>query len=180
MNESLPQLHMRRTPDELPAVQIPAGYGLRTLTYEDIGAWAALLDANGELGAWNVERAARYFASGSPMPLAGSFIATADGLPVATAQLHLHPDDEYAPMPELGWVAARPEHRGHGLGYVVCLAVMHYAKSTGYHELFLRTDDARLPAIRLYLRLGWQPWMRDPSSPDRWQQILATLSSRPS
>jgi mycothiol synthase len=180
MSESLPQLHMRRTLDELPALQIPKGYGLRTLTYEDIGAWAELLDANGELGAWNVERAAPYFASGSPMPLAGSFIATANGLPVATAQLHLHPHDEYAPLPELGWVAVRPEHRGHALGYAVCLAVMHYAKSAGYPELFLRTDDGRLPAIRLYLRLGWQPWLRDPSSPDRWQHILDKLAPMPS
>ena len=180
MNASLPQLHMRRALDELPALQSPEGYSLRTLTPEDTGAWAELLDANGELGGWNVERAAPYFASGSPMPLAGSFIATADGLPVATAQLHLHPADEYAPLHELGWVAVRPEYRGHALGYAVCLAVMHYAKSAGHRELFLRTDDARLPAIRLYLRLGWQPWMRDPSSPARWQQILDKLAPKPS
>jgi GNAT superfamily N-acetyltransferase len=114
------------------------------------------------------------------MPLAGSFVATMHGLPVATAQLHLHPDDEYAPLAELGWVAVRPEHRGRRLGSAVCLAVMHYAKVTGYRELFLRTDDGRLPAIRLYLRLGWQPWMRDASSPARWQDILAKVSPKPS
>jgi mycothiol synthase len=180
MSETIPQLHMRRILDDLPALQLPDGYGLRTLRREDAAAWAALLDANGELGAWNEERATPYFASTSPMPLAGSFVATMNGLPVATAQLHVHPDDEYAPLAELGWVAVRPEHRGRRLGSAVCLAVMHYAKATGYRELFLRTDDGRLPAIGLYLRLGWQPWMRDASSPDRWRHILAKLSPKPS
>jgi len=172
MANQVPQLHMRRRLDALPDLTAPTGYVLRTLRPDDTTRWAELLAANGELGEWTVERAEQYFAPGSRMVLNGSFFVTHDGEPVATAQLHLHPDDSYAPMPELGWVAAHPEHRGRGLGYAVCLAVLRYAAAAGHEEIFLRTDDHRLPAIRTYLRLGFEPWMVDPSAPGRWAGIL--------
>jgi mycothiol synthase len=173
MSEQLPQLHMRCRLDALPELSLPAGFELRTFGPDDAAAWAELLVANGELGEWSVERALPYFAPESRMVLAGSFFATHDGQPVATAQLHLHPDDAYAPTPELGWVAARPGYRGLGLGRAVCLAVLRFGAAAGHGEIFLRTDDHRGPAIRTYLQLGFEPWMFDPSAPERWARILA-------
>ncbi|HEX5415305.1 MAG TPA: GNAT family N-acetyltransferase, partial [Chloroflexota bacterium] len=173
MSESLPQLHMRRRLDALPELRVPAGYELRTFGPDDAAAWAELLAVNAELGAWGLERAAPYFAPGSRMVLAGSFFITHEGQPVATAQLHQHLDGAYAPTPELGWVAARPEHRGRGLGRVVCLAVLHVAAAAGHPEIFLPTDDHRGPAIRTYRGLGFEPWLFDPSAPARWARILA-------
>lgn len=174
--QAQPQLHMKRRLTALPALALPRAYRLRSLTPGDRAAWAALLQQNGELGEWDEERAAPFFAPDSPMPLDGSFFITADdGTPVATAQLHLHRDDEYAPMPELGWVAADPDHRGRRLGLLACLAVLRHASDTGYDELFLRTDDHRLPAIVTYLRLGFEPWMYDPSAPARWRAIQRAI-----
>ena len=177
-SKSATQLHMARTLDGLPQLVIPDGYELRTLTAGDGAAWTALLDRNGELDPWTLERSAPYFAPGSTMVLDGSFFVTRAGEPVATAQLHLHPDDSYAPTPELGWVAASPEHQGHGLGYVACLAVLHQAAAAGHDRIFLMTDDNRLPAIVTYLRLGFEPWMVDPTAPDRWQAIQRILGNR--
>lgn len=173
MSDQLPQLHMRRRLDALPELSLPAGYALRTFGPDDAAAWADLLAANAELGEWNLERAARYFAPESRMVLAGSFFVTHAGQPVATAQLHVHLDDAYAPTPELGWVAARSEHRGRGLGRAVCLAVLRFAAAAGHDEIFLRTDDHRGPAIRTYLRLGFEPWLFDSSASERWARILA-------
>ncbi len=175
---SATQLHMARALDGLPTLVVPDGYALRTLTAGDAAAWAALLDRNAELDSWTVERAAPYFAPGSTMVLEASFFVTRAGEPVATAQLHLHPDDSYAPSPELGWVAASPEHQGHGLGYVVCLAVLHQAAAAGHDRIFLKTDDNRLPAIATYLRLGFEPWMVDPTAPERWRAIQQILGNR--
>jgi mycothiol synthase len=81
-------------------------------------------------------------------------------------------------MAELGWVAARPGDQGLGLGYVVCLAVLRYARARAYPEVFLRTDDPRLPAIATYFKLGFTPWMFDPTAPERWEQIQARLQER--
>ena len=175
MGAPSPQLHMKRALAELPNLVGPSGYALRHFEPGDAPAWAALLARNGELGEWNVDRAMPYFAANSRMPLAGAFFVTAGGAPVATAQLQLKPDGPYAPVPELGWVAVDPAHQGHALASVACLAVMRYAASTGHRDIFLLTDDGRLPAIRTYLKLGFEPWITDASHPDRWKTVQEKL-----
>lgn len=175
MNGQLPQLHMKRGLENPSDLTVPSGYELRTLRPGDVSAWASLLDENGELGEWDIDRAEVFFATGSRMPLEGGFFATKDGVPVATAQLHLHPDDSYAPMPELGWIAVSAEHRGRGLGSAMSVAVMRYAASIGHREIFLRTDDYRLPAIQMYVKLGFRPWMNDPTAPERWHAVFEKL-----
>jgi mycothiol synthase len=167
------QLHMRRELGELPDLIVPEGVELRSMTPDDLEAWRSLLAGNGELGEWSLDRARALFTPGSPMPLEGSFLATVGGRPAATAQLHLHDGgDPYAPVPELGWVAALPAFQGHRLGRLVCLAVLRHAAGLGHRRVFLRTDDHRLPAIRTYLRLGFEPWMYDPTAPERWRALL--------
>lgn len=168
------QLHMRRTLSKLPQILIPDRYVLRTMSRWDLGSWTSLLDRNGELGRWALDRARPLFEPGSPMPLDGSFLISRDATPVATAQLHLHtpPDDAYSPIPELGWVSVLPEHRGLHLGRTVCSAVLHYAAEHGHRAIFLRTDDHRLAAIRTYLRLGFEPWMYDATASGRWRAVM--------
>jgi mycothiol synthase len=160
---------MRRRLSDLSEPLLPAGYALRPLARVDLPAWVELMQRNGELGTWTAERAAALF--GGQMELDASFVVTRGDAAVATAQLNPHSLDDYAPTPELGWVAADPAHRGRGLGRAVCLAVLRAAGAAGYGEIFLRTDDHRVPAIRLYQSLGFVPWLRDPTAADRWRAI---------
>ena len=160
---------MRRRLADLPAPLVPVGYALRPLGPTDLPIWVDLMRRNGELGQWSAERAAALF--GGQIELAASFVVTRGDVAVATAQLNPHRLDEYAPTPELGWVAADPAHRGRGLGRAVCLAVLRAAAAAGHREIFLRTDDHRRPAIALYLSLGFIPWLRDPTAPARWRAV---------
>jgi GNAT superfamily N-acetyltransferase len=170
------QLHMKRGLDALPELVIPSGYSLRHFTADDGPAWAALLEANGDIESWDAARAEPYFAADSHMPLEGAFFITSGHEPVATAQLHLKTDGPYAPTPEMGWVAVVPQHQGHGLAAVVCLAVMHYAAAAGSEQIFLLTDDRRLPAIWTYLKLGFTPWLTDATHAGRWDAVHAALA----
>jgi mycothiol synthase len=160
---------MRRRLSDLPDPLVPDGYALRPLALADLPAWVELMQRNGELGSWTRERAAALF--DGQMDLDASFVVTRGAAAVATAQLNPHRLDDYAPTPELGWVAADPAHRGRGLGRAVCLAVLRSAGAAGHGEIFLRTDDHRRPAIRLYRSLGFVPWLRDPTSAERWRAI---------
>ena len=175
MSEQRPQLRMRRALRDLPKLALPAGYTLRCFGPDDVERWVDLLNANGELQTWTAEHAAPYFAPDSTMPLAGSFFVEQDGVAVATAQLHLHPSGPFAPLPELGWVAAHPAHRGRGVGSAVCLAVLHHAQQDEHQQIFLRTDDHRLPAIRTYLGMGFEPWSIDETADERWRAVMARI-----
>ncbi|HOQ30035.1 MAG TPA: GNAT family N-acetyltransferase, partial [Armatimonadota bacterium] len=68
-----------------------------------------------------------------------------------------------------------PAHQGHRLAFHVCLAVLRYMRDRGFQETYLLTDDFRLPAIKTYLRLGFEPEIADPSHPARWQRILSEI-----
>ncbi len=63
---------------------------------------------------------------------------------------------------------ARHAHRG--LGRAVCAAVVRRLLSAGYHRIYLKTDDFRLPAITVYLRMGFVPFL--------YQQDMPALAGR--
>lgn len=101
------------------------------------------------------------------------FVAALDGVVVATASYQLQRE-----LPQAGWVhwvGADPAVAGRRLGRAVTLAALWAAKQDGKRDAGLTTDDARLPAIRTYLGLGFDPDPWDESHPGRWEEILARL-----
>lgn len=170
--ENLPQLRMALAPTASPApTRLPEGYRLRSFAAGDEAGWASLLNANGELGEWNAERVAGVLAGG----LVRQFFAVApDGTLVACAGVHevaLDGTDYW----EIGWVAAHPRHRGRGLGGVVTGAAANHALTLPARPIMLRTDDFRLAAIKVYLRLGFRPSLDHPSYPERWRLLASRL-----
>lgn len=169
--ESFPQLRMSYTPAALPRVaELPAGYQFRTFLTGDEQGWVELLNANGELGEWNLERVAGVLGGG----LKKQFFATTEAQLVACAGVHDAVLDgvEYW---EIGWVASHPAHRGKGLGGQVTAAALGYALTLPPRPIILRTDDFRLPAIKVYLQLGFAPLFDHPSYPERWRLITSRL-----
>jgi len=72
----------------------------------------------------------------------------------------------------LHMVGVLPEYSGKGLGFAATLAALHKIREASGEAAYLETDDFRLPAIRIYLKLGFQPVYIDDSHPGRWKQIL--------
>ena len=103
----------------------------------------------------------------APLPLDGIFFATLGEQLVGAACTFLRTDD----VAELGWVVVQPAHRGQGLGLQVCRAVLCFARDLGYRYVYLLTEDYRLPAIRLYLRLGFERERVNPNHPAWWAAL---------
>ena len=75
-------------------------------------------------------------------------------------------------------VGAHPWYRGLGAGRIAVLAVMRCLCEMGYGRCFLSTDDFRLPAIAVYLSLGFEP-VFDPSDEimaRRWRSVREQLA----
>jgi len=156
-----------------PAWTVPGGYALRTYGAADRGAHVRLMRSAG-FADWT--EAALDGALERCLP-SGLFliVQSADGPPVATAMALHNPCEHHPSGGELGWVAADPEHRGKGLGYCVCAAATARFLDAGYGDLYLRTDDFRLPAIKTYLNLGWVPFLFAPNMQDRWRTVCRQL-----
>ncbi len=156
----------------IPAARVPGAYELRRYRLGDEDSWQGLLRAGGFAEDWTSRTVAEYVRD--PVRRAGSWVvASGDDLVSATFAT---PDAQCAEIGFLDYVVTHPDHRGKGLGRAVCTGVMKFFGGRGYRSIRLLTDDWRLPAIRLYLSLGFQPEMTRGDMPGRWREIRKKLA----
>ena len=75
----------------------------------------------------------------------------------------------------LDYVVTHPDHRGKGLGRATCTEVARFLVAQGCKTVSLDTDDWRLPAIHIYLSLGFRPVMNRSDMPPRWAAVYENL-----
>lgn len=156
-----------------PPLVVPPGYAMRQFTASDAEAYLALM-AKAGFRSWDHEQIEKVLPSVLP---GGWFIVehAATGRLVATAMARHRPIEGHPNGGELSWVAADPEHKGRRLGMAVCAAVVRRFLAAGYRRIYLLTDDWRLPAIYVYLRLGFEPLVVRDDMLARWELILRQL-----
>ena len=173
--EEIPQLYMRH-PDlsKLPALEIPQGCIIKTHTDDMVSKWEDIIFRafdtpfkfeqciiNGRtVGGYKPEHV-MYLMEGEKV------------LATATAAER----DDY---PGEGWfrmIASDPEVRGKGLGKLICLAALHSLKERGYNSAVLSTDDNRIPALKTYLSLGFEPIYFHESHEDRWKNVIEKINN---
>jgi mycothiol synthase len=156
-----------------PVVHLPAGYTLRTYRPGDEPRFYQVMALAGWPG-WDDEKLQSWIAR---IPPESWFMALhqASGQIVATA-MGLHDHSAMHPFGgELGWVAGDPAHAGRGLGMAVCAAVTARLIGAGYRNIHLYTEDWRLAALKIYLKLGYVPFLYTPAMAGRWRAICAQL-----
>jgi mycothiol synthase len=156
-----------------PTCSPPEAYTLRTFRPGDAADHVRLMRVAG-FANWSQEQLAA--AADKCLP-DGFFVIehNPSGRLAATAMAQHQP---LACLPcggELSWVAGDPEHKGKGLGYAVCAAVTRRLLEIGYRNIYLRTDDFRLAAIKVYLKLGYVPFLCAPDMEGRWRDVCARL-----
>ena len=155
---------------EVPSV--PEGYLLRQFRAEDEGKYDDLFHlAFADEGRFpeTLERA-----------LEGGFFVIehlASGELVASCQawrgsiMPRHPD-----AGQTGWLVTDPSHTRKGLGTIVAASATNRLAAEGYQRPCLGTEDFRIAAISIYLKLGWVPYIyRGEDLAPRWRSIFACL-----
>ena len=169
------QLRMVRPDlDNLPKLELPPGYDMRTYREGDEVHWANIIsDSFG--GKQRTAEDTRNEITGQERFVPdGFYFATHDGTPVGTACAWRQTVDET----EVGYVhmvGVASAHTGHKLGKWVSLAVLIYFRDYGFRCAMLDTDDFRIPAIKTYLNLGFVPVYIEDGQPKRWQVIFEKL-----
>ncbi|OMC69707.1 hypothetical protein BK121_13845 [Paenibacillus odorifer] len=171
MEQALSKLVMKKDVlSDLPAFLCPTGYLIRHFEPDDERNWEELIRHSFTREVKFADKISAHVPLYSDRLL---FICRGNQ-PVATATAWElgsgDPKSWYLHM-----VGVLPEYSGKGLGYAVSLAVLHKIRESGGAAASLETDDFRLPAIRIYLKLGFQPVYLDDSHPGRWERILQRL-----
>jgi len=162
------RLRMRRERQPVPGLpKLTDNVELRTFQHSDAPGLRALLET-GTFGTWPAERLEALFVHEiDRLDERGIHLAIFGGIPIGHCCLMIRGEPE-GTVGKLGWVVVHPDWRGKQIGRAVCVAALHDADRRGLGTVVLNTEDFRLPAVRLYLDLGFAPVLGDGAEQDAW------------
>ncbi|MDP4133794.1 MAG: GNAT family N-acetyltransferase [Bacillota bacterium] len=168
---ALPQLFMRNTHlDNLKPLVIPKGFTLHTHVQGNEDVWEKIIEsAFGTKFSFQ-----KTIVEGGGYKPEYVLYVSKDGVDIATATAV-----EKADFPGEGWfrmIGTSKEARGLGAGKLVCLAALYSLAQRGYKSTVLSTDDSRIPAISMYLSLGFEPLYTHESHKERWDNVMKEIN----
>ena len=169
------QLRMvRRDLENLPTLQYPDGYYIRTYRKGDEEHWARIMDTAFVDQGRTVQDTYADVINQPDFDPDGFCFVICEGLPIGTACAW----KRCSRSEQIGYIdmlAVLPEHTGHKLGKWLTLFLLHYFKAQRLTCVVLDTDDFRLPAIKNYLNLRFVPMFDGENHKLRWQDIFEKL-----
>ncbi len=154
-----------------PAVRLCPGYLMRTYQPGDEDPFLNLMKMAG-WNDWDKQRLDPWFQRLLP---GGWYVAIHEMSGQMVASCMALRSEAYSSGGELGWLAGAPTHSGKGLGLSVSAAVTARFIEEGYRIIHLYSEDYRLPALKIYLRLGYVPLLNTKAMSDRWKVICNRL-----
>ncbi|MCK4283756.1 MAG: GNAT family N-acetyltransferase [Candidatus Brocadiae bacterium] len=164
---------VRPTFARLPDVPVPPPFALRRWLPGDEAAWARIHEESDRHNEITPDLYRAQF-GGDEEELAARqlFLCDAQGgaIGTATAWHNAHcPTGNYG---RVHWIAIVPSYQGRGLGKALLSACVGRIRELGYDGAYLTTDPPRIPAINLYLRLGFAPDVRSEPELEAWRVLL--------
>ncbi|MFD0619883.1 GNAT family N-acetyltransferase [Paenibacillus sp. GCM10027629] len=161
-----------------PPLKIPElsdGYQLRTYQVGDEVNLAKLLASEGwESGEVHINEFLDHV-----LPEGLFFVVHEEtGKVVSTASALHHPSSPHWHFQfggDIGYVITLPEHRGKGIGYTVSATATARLIQAGYRNIRVVTNDHRLSALKIYLKIGFVPFLYTEDSEERWSKICSNL-----
>lgn len=152
---------------------VPDGYLLRTYQPGDEGHFFRLMDLVGWSG-WDYKTLKPWLFRAIPE---GWFMVVEKGtdLIVASTMATHDPTWKVPFSGEIGWVSCHPDHRSKGLGTAVVSSATNRLLDAGYSIIHLYTETYRIPAIKVYLKLGYIPLWYRPEGLMLWHEVCEKL-----
>ncbi len=161
---------MRKTKfDDIPLLNLKAGFGIHSHIEGQEKMWEDIAERS--FGKFFPFKEA-LIDCGFYQP-SNVLYVTKDGVEIATGTAAEHKN-----FPGEGWfrmVGTVPEARGTGAGRLICEVMIQSLVARGYKTIALATDDDRIPAITLYLSLGFEPIIFDEEHKERWAKVMEQI-----
>lgn len=173
------QLIMRWKNDgrEAEAIQVPKGCQIVNFLQleQAIEQWLDIVQYGLSEGK---QDAAFYHGTMTALPMYREdkcFFVLEDRRAVATATVicDYHKREGYVHM-----VACRESARGKGYGTLLNRIVNATLRQEGMETAYLTTDDWRIPAIKSYLRIGFEPDLSTEDFRERWARIFEKIQAK--
>ncbi|MCL2406100.1 MAG: GNAT family N-acetyltransferase [Defluviitaleaceae bacterium] len=163
---------------DIPEANLPEGFILRAIKPEDAPQWETLCTVafNSDHNFVDIKNRQGYIEDGAFVIIDVNASNNEEKI-VATGMISKRSKngEDYG---YLEYIAACPEYSGKRLGYEVTTALLRKLCDMGIKKAYLCTWESCLPAINIYLKLGFAPDMSvDESMPVRWENIYVALQN---
>ena len=163
--------------NDIPSASFPDGYGIRPMTMDDIGLWTDIQrDAEPYLQITDRTFRNEFCDNLEALRWRCYIVIDPRGLGVGTISAWYDRDFRGQDYGRIHWVAVRPSCQGKGLGK----AALSYALNNlaQWHDrCYLATSTERVPAIRLYLKYGFEPDLRPADARTLWSDLNTRLKN---
>ncbi len=162
--------------EDLPDIVLPEGFSIRPYTAGDEQHWLNIhlvADKFNELGleTFNIS----FHADCAALKHRQFYLVAPDGEVIGTSTAWY--DDKYnnRDWGRIHWVALLPEYQGKKLAVPLLNKTCQRLRELNHSAAYLTTASARIPAINLYLKFGFKPFIRKPSHVMSWKEIEKKL-----
>ena len=190
--KNIPLKMVRENLEDIPQFAMPENFSLRWFQPGDEKIWREIQSAADKFNDITPELFQRQFAGGAERGLQAAspdgcrsginsallserqcYLLDAHGNAIGTATAWFNNNFEGARIGRVHWVAILPEHQGKGLSKPLMTATCNRLRELGHTRTYLSTSIARIPAIRLYLRFGFEPVNRNVEDAAAWKTLRA-------
>ena len=172
---------IRPSMDDLPRFDTPDGFRIRNYRDGDADEWVRIHELADLYNKVTQETFEREFGYDMPaMRDRGFFMEAPNGEVIGTATAWYSsagPGVEIQGQLNYGrvhWVALVPQYQGRGLSKPLLSRVMSRLAES-HDKSYLVTSSARLPAIHLYLKYGFRPFLHSLESIEAWEFVSIQL-----
>lgn len=163
----------KKQPVEIPV--LPKGFGIRTYRKGDAQGWIEACRDGLDTGSWTQEDFTGRMLNMDGLSADGIFFAVDENGVIAATASGVFKEKERGGLGYVHMVCVRPEYRGKGLGRLLNAAVLCYLSKRCCTDVYLTTDDFRIPAIKVYLSLGFLPVLHHEDMEKRWIKIMERI-----
>ncbi len=173
---NLPLVMTRPTLDGLPEFPLPRGFAVRWFQPGDQAHWLRIHQLADPWNTITPELFEQQFGSDTvELARRQCYLVSPQDAVVGTASAWFSDTFQGGGWGRVHWVAILPEYQGRGLGKVLLSVVCQRLRELGHRRAYLTTSSARLAAIGLYLKFGFEPLIRDAAEATCWQEVFERL-----
>jgi len=163
--------------DGIPAYPLPDNYSIRPYKPGDEASWVELQSCADKFNKIDIELFRKSFGyDENILSQRMLFLLSPDKKIIGTAAAWFDNNYHGEKYGRIHWVAIHPDYQGKGLSKPLLSMVCQKLIQLGHDKCYLTTSSARIPAIKLYLKFGFEAEIINQKDENVWKDIKKALN----
>ena len=175
--KNAPVKMIRLDMNNIPAYSLPENYSIRPYSPGDEALWVELQKCADKFNKIDIKLFYKSFGHDENLLTQRIFfLLSPDKKIIGTAAAWFDNNYHGKKYGRIHWVAIHPDYQSKGLSKPLLSMVCQKLIQLGHDKCYLTTSSARIPAIKLYLKFGFEPQIISSKDEIIWKDIKRILN----